>query len=61
MKYEATSACPVGAEWPRGIHWSAGEVRDVPAEWPGSDETPPAWLKPEKRRSRRKAPPADGG
>jgi len=42
-------------EWPEGVHWSPGEERDVPADWPGADGTPPAWLEevPSRRRRRR--------
>lgn len=31
-------------EWPPGIHWTAGEVRDVPGGYPGADGPLPGWL-----------------
>lgn len=31
-------------EWPTGIHWTVGEERTVPADWPGADVGAPAWL-----------------
>lgn len=30
-------------EWPRGIHWTPGEVRSIPPSYPCA-EPPPAWL-----------------
>lgn len=30
--------------WPTGIHWSPGEIREVPETWPGADEPLPAGL-----------------
>ena len=52
------STAPVAMEWPRGIHWSPGEVRQIPADYPGADGDPPEWLeevKPAKPRGRKKA------
>ncbi len=45
--------------WPVGIHWTAGEVRDVPEDYPGADGDPPKWLEPVKPPKKRK-PKAEG-
>ena len=33
-------------EWPRGVYWTPGERRFVPADYPrpADQPTPPAWL-----------------
>jgi hypothetical protein len=30
--------------WPNGIHWTLGETRTIPANWPGGDTEPPPGL-----------------
>jgi len=57
VKLQATKS----GEWPPGIHWTAGEVCDVPAGYPGADQDPPAWLTaPTKRKATKaKTPKAD--
>lgn len=30
--------------WPEGIHWTLGELRTIPAHYPGGDTDPPAGL-----------------
>lgn len=49
QRYRATDDAPSGGEWPVGIYWSPGEVRDVAADYPGADGSGargprPAWL-----------------
>ena len=50
MKYVSTGT----GEWPIGIHWSPGEVKDVPSGYPGADTAPPSWLKPAKKKAKAK-------
>jgi|TARA_Y100000310_G_scaffold27021_2_gene25717 hypothetical protein len=40
-------------EWPPGIHWTAGESRDVPTDYPGADGDRPAWLKVAKKAKKK--------
>lgn len=40
MRWRALGA----GEWPRGVHWTVGEVRVLPIGYPGTDEPCPAWL-----------------
>ncbi len=50
MKFQATAR----GEWPTGIHWDPGEIRIVPADYPGADAEPPKWLRPLKKTTRKK-------
>lgn len=43
MTYSATESTPLGAQWPQGLHWSAGEVRTIPDGYPVEGD-PPGWL-----------------
>ena len=49
MKYQATAR----GEWPTGVHWSPGEIRDLDG-WPGADGDPPPWLKRAKAKAKAK-------
>ena len=42
MEYQATAR----GEWPNGVHWTAGEVRDIEAP---EGEPVPAFIKPAKK------------
>ena len=50
MRYKSTGT----GEWPVGIHWSPGEIKDVPDGYPGGDTTPAPWLKPAKKKAKAK-------
>ena len=56
MKYKATTSTPLGAEWPKAVYWSPGEIREVP----GSAGVPPDWLeqadKPTPKKGKKEKP-----
>ena len=49
MTYQATAR----GEWPVGLYWDPGEIREVPPSWPGADSEPPEWLKPLKKTKKK--------
>ena len=55
MKFQATAV----GEWPNGIHWSPGEIRTCPDDYPGVDGDPPTWLKTLKKTKKKTATTKD--
>ena len=52
MKYRSTSR----GEWPRGVYWMPGEVREIADSCPGADTAPPAWLEPVRPPKKKRKP-----
>ena len=53
MKLKSTAT----GEWPAGLHWTPGEVRDIEVS---KDAEVPAWLKPAKASKAAKPAKAEG-
>ena len=47
-------------QWPVGVHWTPGEVRDVPDDYPREGDPPP-WLAPVEAKAAPEAKPPKGG
>lgn len=49
--------------WPPGIHWTPGETRDIPDDYPADLSNPPAWLpkaeQPAKAKPRKPRKPQE--